>query len=390
MDAVELHKTAIVADTHQEILDAYVYEFLLQEDAAVRGEVHVFDRVYKPVLEGQGVNLVQLAVGGDHVAQVMYSASELRFWDAHKKLDVLNSELEAGCESFILCRDASDIDRALQAGKFAILATIAGGRVLHGKPNLNLRASLRSLYRMGLRGLQLTGNGRNRLADGVAQTRTRGKLTGFGEQVVTEAERLGMMIDTAQLSDPGFFDLIALTNRPVIDSHSAAAAVCDHPRNISDRRIRAIAERGGVVGISFWAALVNQDKAHPDIGDLLRHVDHIADLVGIAHVALGPDFYAYQTPMNREVVRGFANRGPDFCTFDRKTPTQSEKYPGWIEGIWYGRRSSDFIAGIEQHEAFPGITAALLAHGYSEAECRLILGENFLRVCRQLLDTRSG
>lgn len=378
-----------MADAHQEILDAYVYEFLLHEEAAVSGEEHVFDRVYKPVLERQGVNLIHLAVGGDHVAQVIYSASELRFWDAHKKLDVLNSELEAGCESFVLCRTAADIDRALNEEKFAILATIDGGRVLQGKQNLNLRSSLRSLYRLGLRGLQLTGNGRNRLADGVAQTRSRGKLTGFGEQVVREADRLGMVIDTAQLSNHGFFDLIEVTQNPVIDSHSCAAAICDHPRNLNDARIRAIAERGGVIGLSFWATLVNQEKERPDVADLLHHVDHIAHLVGIEHLALGPDFCAYQTPVNREVVRGFANLGPDFCAFDRKTPTQSEKYPGWIEGVWYGKRSSDFIAGIEEHEAFPTITAALLDHGYSETECRLILGENFLRVYRQVIKKRS-
>ena len=386
MNAAELHKAATVADAHQEILDAYVYEFLLHEEQAVRGEVCVFDRVYKPVLEKQGVNLVHLAVGGDHVAQVIYSASELRFWDAHKKLDVLNSELEAGCESFVLCRTATDIDRALVEKKFALLATIDGGRVLHGKQNLNLLSSLRSLYRLGLRGLQLTGNGRNRLADGVAQTRSRGKLTGFGEQVVREAGRLGMLIDTAQLSDHGFYDLMEITKSPVIDSHSCAAAVCDHPRNLSDARIRAIAERGGVIGLSFWAALVNQEKARPDVGDLLRHVDHIADLVGIEHLALGPDFCAYQTPVDRKSVRGFGNLGPDFCAFDRKTPTQSEKHPGWIEGVWYGRRESDFVAGLEEHEDFPGITAALLEHGYSADECRLILGENFLRVYRQVLE----
>ena len=113
MNAAELHQAAIVADAHQEILDAYVYAFLLEEERAVRGEICVFDRVYKPVLDRQGVNLIHMAVGGDHVAQVMYSASELRSWDAHKKLDVLNAELEAGCESFRLCRTADEAQRAL-------------------------------------------------------------------------------------------------------------------------------------------------------------------------------------------------------------------------------------------------------------------------------------
>jgi membrane dipeptidase len=383
--AQDLHQSTIVCDAHQEMLDEYIYSFLLHEEEAVRGERHVFDQIYKPVLDQQGVNVINLSVGGDHVAQAMYSASEFRFWDAHKKLDVLNSELEAGCNAFILCRNRTDIDRALDQRKFAILATIDGGRVLHGKSNLNLLSSLRSLYRSGLRGLQLTGNNRNRLADGVAQTRSRGKLTNFGEQVVKEADRMGMVIDTAQLSDHGFFDLLDITENPIIDSHSCAAAVCDHPRNISDKRIQAIAEREGVIGISFWAALVNKEKDNPDTGDLLRHIDHIANLVGVEHVALGPDYCAYHTPVDRQAIKGFGNLGPDYCEFDRKTPVQSEKYPGWIEGIWYGIRNSDFVSGLDEHEDFAKITPALLDHGFSADECRLILGENFLRVYRQVL-----
>ena len=386
MSHSELHSSAIVCDAHQEILDEYVYQFLLHEEKAVRGEVHIFDQVYQPLLEKQGVNLVNMAVGGDHVAQIMYSNSEYRFWDAHKKLDILNSELEAGCKSFVLCRTAKDIDLALSENKIGILATVDGGRTLHGKSNLNLLSSLRSLYRMGLRGIQLTGNGRNRLADGVAQTRSRGKLTDFGEMVAKEAERLGMVLDTSQLSDYGFYDLLTLIDKPLIDSHTCAAAVNPHPRNISDKRIQGIAERGGVICLSFMAALVDQEKQSPGVTDLIKHIDHIADLVGIEHVGLGPDYSAYATPVDREAVRGFGNLGPDFCAFNRKTPVQSEKIPGWVEGIWYGIRDSDFVAGLDEHEDFSGVSKALLDHGYSEQECKLILGENFLRVYKQILE----
>jgi membrane dipeptidase len=381
----KFHQSMIVMDCHQEILDEYVYEFLANEEAATKGEKCVFDEIYLPVIKKQGADFINLSVGGDHVAQVMYSASEFRFWDAHKKLDVLNSELEAGCLSFIICRTAQDIDQAIKEKKVGILATISGGRPLMGKPNLNLLSSLRSLYRMGLRGFQLTGNGRNRLADGVAQSRSRGQLTSFGENVVKEADRLGMVIDTAQLSDAGFYDLISITKNPVIDSHSCAQAVCPHPRNIDDQRIKAVAERGGVVAVSFWAALVNQEKDVPDVEDLIRHIDHIVNLVGIDHVALGPDYCAYQTPVDREIIKGFSNLGPNFGEFNRLTPVQSEKYPGYVEGIWYGIRKSDYIAGPENHESFSGITESLLSHGVSETECLKILGSNMLNVYREVL-----
>lgn len=382
-----LHEQAIVCDAHQEILDEYIYQFLLHEQEVLAGKRSIFDEVYLPLLDRQGVNFVNMAVGGDHVCQVLYSSSEHRFWDAHKKLDALNTEEEADCSSFVLCRSAADIDRALGDNKVGIFATISGGRVLHGKANLNLLSSLRSLYRLGLRGIQLTGNSRNRLADGVAQERTKGGLTNFGEDVVREADRLGMLIDTAQLSDHGFWDVLTVTGQPIIDSHSCCAEVHPHQRNISDKRICAIAERGGVIGLSFRAALVGPGDSVCTVDNLMSHIAHLADLVGVEHIALGPDYSAYTTPVDRNSVKGFGNLGPDFCKFDRRTPLQSEKYPGWIEGIWYGIRESDFISGLDEHEDFPGITEALRKMGFSEDECRAILGGNMLRVYRQVLNS---
>ncbi len=367
-------RNAITVDAYQEIFDEFIYQCILQEsssgkNSAAGSRTGVFDTVYLPLLKRQGVNFVNMAVGGDHVAQVMYSASDFRFWDAHKKLDAIQTELESGCESFMLIRTKEDIDTAIDQNKIGIFTTIAGGRPLEGKPNLSILANLRSLFRAGLRGLQLTGNGRNRLADGVGQRRTGGRLTDFGVKVVKEANRLGMMIDSSQLSDSGFFDLVKITDRPIIDSHTCAAAVWDHPRNISDERIRAVAETGGVIGVSFRAALVGSgDTARPGVDALLRHIDHITEIVGIDHVALGPDF----------------------CGFDRLTPVQSEKYPGWVEGVWYGIRESDFIDGPESMEKFSLITEALLNHCYSEEERRKILGENFLRVYLTVLPDRGN
>ena len=87
--AAEFHQTKTVMDCHQEILDEYVYEFLANEAAATKGEKCVFDEIYLPVLKKQGANFINLSVGGDHVAQVMYSASEFRFWDAFLSIDFL-------------------------------------------------------------------------------------------------------------------------------------------------------------------------------------------------------------------------------------------------------------------------------------------------------------
>lgn len=382
-------------DAFQTMSDEYIYKFLEREQDIITGKYHAFDDVYAPRLRAQGVNAVNMAVGGERCVQVLYSDTDVhRFWDAHKKLDILNSELEAGAESFILIRSAADIDRAQKENKIAVFATLAGGRPLQGKANLNLLSSLRSLYRMGLRGLQLTGNHRNRLADGFGQSRTHGKLTNFGRQVVAECNRLGILLDTAQLSDYGFYDLVDLAGgRPVIDSHSCAAevssAVKDREgiatRNLSDKRIKTIAETNGVVGVNFRSALVAGEKEAATIDDLLRQIDHIVEVAGIDHVALGPDYCSFKTPVDREKVIAFGNLGPDVCDFDYKTPYSSEKYPGLVDGVWYGYRKNDFVEGVSEMESFPNIISALQQHGYCEADLDKLLGENMIRVYKEIL-----
>ena len=375
------------ADVFQPMSDEYIYCFLEHEQQAIRGEYHAFDHSYLPRLRAQGVQLVNMAVGGERCAQVLYSDTDVhRFWDAHKKLDILNSELEAGCNSFVLCKTADDLARAESEGKIAIIATLAGGRPLEGKANLNLLSSLRSLYRLGLRGLQLTGNGRNRLGDGVAQSRTRGKLTIFGRDVVSECCRLGILLDTAQLSDFGFYDLVELAGgRPVIDSHSCAYEVSAHPRNLSKDRIRTIAQTGGVLGISLRAALVASDKDVVTMDDLVRQIDYCAEVAGIEHIAIGSDYSPFKTPVDREKVIGFGNLGPDICDWDYRTPLQSEKYPGWIDGIWYGIRKNDFVEGVSELETFHNLEGELRARGWSDTDLDLLLGQNLLRVYQEIL-----
>lgn len=380
------NKPKIVADLYQLFFDDYISKFMEIEQDAIRGTRHAFDEIYLPMLKKQGVNFINLAVGGERTIQVLNSETDVyRFWDAHNKLDILNSELEAGCSSFLLCKTAKDIDLALSNNKIVIIATLSGGKPLEGKPNLNLLSSLRSLYRMGLRGLQLTGNGRNRLGDGVAQARTKGRLTNFGKHVVDECNRLGILIDSAQLSDYGFFDLLSITSNPIIDSHTCAFDLSRHPQNISKERISAIAQTGGVIGMSFLSSLVAFDKEYPTIDDLIKQIDYIVDIAGIDHVALGPGYSPIKTPKDRERVIGFGNLGPDHCEYDYRTPILSEKYPGWIDGVWYGIRENDYIEGASERETFSTVIKALQKNGYNNNDCEKILGKNIIRVYKEVL-----
>lgn len=191
----------------------------------------------------------------------MYGSTDrYLFWDVHKNLDMFACEEERRMGQFILCRKAADIHRAIAENKIAGIAVLSGGKALVGKSNYQTLANLRTLYRAGLRAVQLTGNGRNRLADGCGQHRTQGRLTDYGVQVVKEPDRLGMIIDTAQLNDASCFDLLEQTNTPLPDSRTCSRELSDHPQNIGWHRMEAMARSGGVVALDFRTALVATDK----------------------------------------------------------------------------------------------------------------------------------
>lgn len=377
-------KKYTIADGYANLLDEYVFDFYQHEQEIVRGQYSAFDSAYLPVLRQQGASALYLSIGGEHTAQVMYGATDQHmFWDAHKNLDLFACEEERGLGSFILCRSAADIDRAIAEDKIAIIAALSGGKALEGKSNYQTLANLRTLHRAGLRAVQLTGNGRNRLGDGCGQHRTQGKLTDYGVMVVREADRLHMLLDTAQLNDAGFFDLAEQTQSPLLDSHTCSRELSDHPQNIGRARMEAIAASGGVIALNFRTALVAAEKESASTEDLLRQVDYAVETAGIDHVAFGPDYCGFKTPKDRTMLQGFANLG--FVESDYQTPYQSEKYPGYLDGVWYGIRKNDFIEGPTCRERFSELIDALQRHGYDDADCVKLLGDNLLRLYRQVL-----
>ena len=299
-------------------------------------------------------------VGGDNTCLTNFC--DLMMWGSLWVVDMLWAEAEESSDTLAVCLNCKDIDDALAQGKIAVLLTMEGGRPLEGKPNLETLVGLRTFYRLGLRGLQLVDNGRNRIGDGKGETRTNGRLTNFGISVVKEMNRLGMVIDVAHLTEPGFWDVIETSKDPIIDSHSNTRAVCDHPRNLTDDQIKAIAKGGGVIGLSCHTSMTSKETENPVIDDLMKHLDHIADLVGIEHVGFGPDHTEFEIE----------------C--DIWTPA-----PGWLEGVFYGVRDSWFIQNLNNITKFPRFTEYLMKQGYSDDDIKKVLGENFLRVYRKVI-----
>jgi len=185
-------------------------------------------------------------------------------------------------EKIKMVTSSSDLVEVMESDKIGVLLTVEGGEVLEGELSI-----LRILYRLGVRSLCLTWNNRNEIADGVAEKEGRG-LTEFGRKVVKEMNKLGMIIDLSHMAEKGFWDVLELSDAPVIASHSNSRVVWDHPRNLTDEQIKGIAQKKGLVGLNFVSEFIGAPGAGME--KLLEHIDHILDLVGDDYLAFGSDF----------------------------------------------------------------------------------------------------
>lgn len=271
---------------------------------------------------------------------------------------------------FALCRTADQVRQAHRAGKVAALMGMEGGHMINNSlPTLRMYAAL------GVRYLTLTHGVHTDWADSSGQEPKHNGLTDFGKQVVGELNRLGVMVDISHVADKTFWDALEVSRAPLIASHSSCRALADHPRNMTDEMIKALAKGGGVIQITFVdsfidPALRKYQQQMGSVGDELRaqfpgpenaarrneeiekrfgprpvvswerivdHIDHAVGLVGPDHVGIGSDF--------------------DGATMPR---------------------------GMEDCSMLPKITEALVARGYKQKDIEKILGGNLLRVMEEV------
>lgn len=206
-------------------------------------------------------------------------------------IDLLYREIEENSQHISLIKNYYDLDKNRKEGKKSVLLALEGG-----EPLTNDIAVLRMLYKLGLRCITLTWNHRNNIADGVAETITGGGLTNFGREVVKEMNRLGIIVDVSHISEKGFWDVIDLTTKPIIASHSCAYNLCGHIRNLKDEQIKAIARLNGVIGINYCTSFLEDDPSKATVKSIVNHIEYMAEVGGIDCVGLGSDFDGAQVP----------------------------------------------------------------------------------------------
>lgn len=268
---------------------------------------------------GVNVGFFAIDVTQAHNAHAAYALDGLGFMlrDLHQAPEVT------------IIRTREDLHRSITDDGCGVLLAIEHADVTEGSLNI-----LYALHALGVRALGLTHNRSSRAADGCAEAREGVGLTPFGVRLVREMNHLGMVVDLAHVSPGAFYHALEISTHPVIFSHGNARALCDHPRNLTDDQLRALAQHGGVIGVSYVPMFIDANNPTPE--RLLDHIDHIAEIAGIECLALGSDFDGGGTLL------------PDIL-------------------------------------AVSHLTEGLLARGYKKEDIAKILGKNALRVLDQVL-----
>src|SRR5205823_4555868 len=255
---------------------------------------------------------------------------------------------------FAICKNYLQIQAAAETGKIAFLITMEGVEPLGTDLN-----QLRVFYELGVRSIGLTHARSNAAGHGgvfAASGSPRDGLTAFGREVVRECEALGVIVDLAHINPAGFEEILKLTTRPAIVSHTNARRYYDIERNISDEQIKMIGERRGVIRVN--AVLVSPRAEEATLDRYVDHIEHIANLIGVAGVGIGFDFLEF-------LYRQWLESGKQELAAKFTTPR--------------------FIPDLTNHSHARNLTRKLIERGFNDADIAKILHENWMRIFKELL-----
>jgi membrane dipeptidase len=321
------------------------------------GETEVLKKHHLPILQKGRVNVICDHVGGETrmfttfpLKKMLDTADYLE--RALDGIDYMMQEASESKESILIVTETDDFERVKKENKLGIILALQGGNPI--KRDLAL---LRTFYRLGIRMMNLTANIRNQIADS-CMDRTNGGLSEFGVSVVEEMNKLGMVIDISQLSHKGDLEVLEISKKPVIASNSNAWSICNHPRNLHDDVIKLLGENGGVIGIHCLPAFLTNDS-RASLNDIVKHLEYISSLVGVDHLAVGPDLLENWPKEKYDSIWGIGqDLGNHLISFD---------YP----------------EGFESIAKIPSLGQALLEHGFSHQDVGKIFGKNVLRVFKE-------
>ena len=349
------HKPIVGVQWHPECMGqdgAALFEWLVSEARLYRKTQRLHDRILTldthcdtPMLFPQGINfttrdnriLVDLPKMTEGrldatimVAYIPQKMEESAFDYANSIFDKIETIVGDNGAHLALARTPQDLWQNKRAGRKSIMLGIENGKALEG----NLQ-NIQHFKDRGIVYITLCHNGDNDICDSARGNEKHGGVSAFGQEVIQEMNRLGIMVDLSHAHERSFYDALNISKIPIVCSHSSARALCDHPRNLTDDQMRALAAKGGVCQITLYNGFLKKD-GQATILDALQHLDHAIQVMGIDHVGLGTDF-----------------------------------------------DGDGGILGLANSSELTHFTRQLLSRRYSDEDIQKIWGGNFLRVMQQ-------
>ena len=298
-------------------------------------------------------------------------------------IDRVHEAVRKHPDDLVLATTAADVRRAASEKKIAALMGMEGGHMIDDD-----LGTLRDFAKLGVRYLTLTHFKNNNWADSSTDKPKHNGLTDFGKEVVRELNRLGVMVDISHVSDKTFADVLELTTVPVIASHSSCRAISNHPRNMTDDMLRALARNGGVVMINYEVSYLSDENrvAGEKAGSVVAAADRMSK-------ACGGDEACSSLRIAR-MTRDAMDKG-SLPAVSWEKIVEHIDHAAKVAGVDHVGLGSDFDGatmpiGMEDVSQLPRLTTALLAKGYSAADVEKILGGNILRVMEQVENGRRA
>jgi membrane dipeptidase len=364
--ARKLHFSSIVLDTHDDTTQRF---FSKTFDISKRNSDGSIDI---PRMREGGMNAIFFSIWID--GRTMGQPAVQKALD---QIDAVHEVVRKNSKDLVFCTTADEVRRAHKDGKIAALIGVEGGHMIGNDIRI-----VRIFGDLGVRYMTLSHFYNDEWADSSTDKPAHNGLTDYGKDIVREMNRQGIMVDISHVADKTFYDALEVSKAPLIASHSSCRAICDHPRDMTDDMIKALAAKGGVIQINYEMSFIDQaykdasdklsggvvamfDQLKKECGDndeclqkkmnemqkkavaegklphvswqrIIDHIDHVVKLVGPDHVGLGSDFDGASMP-----------------------------------------------EGMEDASKLPQITEALMRKGYKDDDIRKILGGNLLRVMQQ-------
>lgn len=362
--ALVLHREAIVLDTHSDTTPWFqdpAFDFTLRYADGHQD----LPRMREGGLDAQFWSIYMGETPGEGRA----------IRQALERIDAVHELAARHPDQLEIARNAADIRRIVAGGRIAFSMGVEGGHIIEES-----LPALRTFQRLGVRYLTLTHSFNTSWADSAGTLEPpeplHDGLAPFGEEVVAELNRLGMLVDVSHVADTTFWDVLRVTRAPVIASHSSVRAVADHPRNLSDPMLAALAQNGGVVMINFYSGYIDSDLVDP-----IRSL--FAGLVPVL-LTIREEYATDPISRRRAYRRLMADQaiprthlGVLLDHFDHAIAVAGPDHVG-LGADWDGVASMP--VGMEDVSKLPALTRGLLERGHPPETVRGVLGENLLRV----------